>query len=58
MIKCDYRQPVRMTDSIKNKLKECAKLAKKYFKGGKKESDLVQITVLSNECTNTILEAK
>ena len=25
---------------------------------GKKESDLVQITVVSNECTKTILEAK
>ena len=47
-----------MTDSIKNKLKECAKLTKKYFKGGKKDSDLVQITALSNECTKTILEAK
>ena len=47
-----------MTDSIKNKLKEHAKLTKKHFKGGKKESDLVQITALSNECTKTILEAK
>ena len=47
-----------MTDSIKNKLKARAKLTKKYFKGGKKDSDLVQITALSNECTKTILEAK
>ena len=47
-----------MTDSIKNKLKECAKLTKKYFKGGKKDSDLVQINALSNECTKSILEAK
>ena len=58
VIKCDYRQPPWMTDSIKNKLKARAKLTKKYFKGGKKDSDLVQITALSNECTKTILEAK
>ena len=55
--KCDYRQPPWMTDSIKAKLYERAKLTKKYFKGGKKESDLVQITALSNECTKNILEA-
>ena len=47
-----------MTDSIKNKLKERAKLSKKYFKGGKKDSDLVQINTSSNECTKSILEAK
>ena len=39
VIKCDYRQPPWMTDSINNKLKERAKLTKKYFKGGKKDSD-------------------
>ena len=48
MIKCDYRRPRWMADSKKNKLKERAKLTKKYFKCGKKESDLVQITALSN----------
>ena len=58
MIKCDYRQPPWMTDSIKNKLKKRAKLTKKHFKCSKKESDLIQITALSNECTKTILEAK
>ena len=47
-----------MTDSIKNKPKERAKLTKKYFKRGKKDSDLVQINALSNECTMSILEAK
>ena len=47
-----------MTDSIKNKLREYAKLTKKYFKCGKKEFDLAQITAVSNECTKTILEAK
>ena len=47
-----------MTDSIKNKLKERARLTKKYFKGGKKDSDLVQINSLSNECEKTILEEK
>ena len=34
------------------------RLTKKYFKGGKKDSDLVQINALSNECTKSILEAK
>ena len=58
VIKCDYRQPPWVTYSIKNKLKESAKLTKKYFKGGKKDSDLVQINALSNECTKSILEAK
>ena len=43
-----------MTDSIKNKLKERAK----YFKGGKKDSNLVQINALSNECIKSILETK
>ena len=47
-----------MTDSIENKLREQAKLTKKYFKCGKKDSDLTQITAVSNECTKTILEAK
>ena len=56
--KCDYRQPPWMTDSIKIKLKERAKLSKKYFKGGKKDSDLVQINTSSKECTKSILEAK
>ena len=58
MIKCDCRQPPWMTERIKNKLKERAKLTKKYFKCGKKECDLVQITALSNESAKTILEAK
>ena len=58
VIKCDYRQPAWVTYSMKNKLKERAKLTKKYFKGGKKDSDLVQINVLSNECTKSILETK
>ena len=58
MIKCDYRRLPWMTDSIKDKLKERAKLTKKYFKCHKKESNLVQITASSNECTKTILEAK
>ena len=34
------------------------RLTKKYFKCGKKESDLVQVTALSNERRKTILEAK
>ena len=58
VIKCDCRQPPWMTERIKNKLKERAKLTKKYFKCGKKECDLVQITALSNESAKTILEAK
>ena len=48
MISCDYRQPPLITDSTENKLKKRAKLTKKYFKCGKKESYLVQIAALSN----------
>ena len=44
-----------MVGSIKSKLKERAKSTKKYFKSGKKVSDLVQITAASNERTKTIL---
>ena len=51
LIKCDYRQPPWVTYSIKNTLKERAKLRKK-------DSDLVQINALSNECTKSILETK
>ena len=58
VINCDYKQPPWMSESIKSKLKERAKLTKKNVKGGKKDSDLVQINALSNECTKAILEAK
>ena len=58
MVKCDYRQPCWMTNSIKKITKKRAKPTQKYFKGRKKDSDLVQITALSNECTKAILEAK
>ena len=58
VIKCDYILPPGMTDSTKNILKKRAKLTKKYFKGSKKDSDLVQINALSNECTKTILEVE
>ena len=47
-----------MTDSMKNKPKERPKVTKKYFKGGKKDSTLAQVTALSNKCTKTILKAK
>ena len=53
VIKCDYRRPPWMTDFMKIKLKESAKLTKKYFKCGKKRP-----TALPNERTKTILEAK
>ena len=46
-----------MTDSMANKLKERAKLTKQYFKGGKKDSDLVQVYALSNDWTKSISEA-
>ena len=58
VIKCDYRHPPWMTDSIKNKTKERVKLTNKYFRGSKNDTDLVQINPLSNECTKSILEAK
>ena len=58
LLRFDYRQPPWMTDSMKNKPKECPKVTKKCFKGGKKDSTLAQVTALSNKCTNTILKAK
>ena len=57
VIKCDYRQPHWMTDSIKNKLKERAKLTKKYFKGCKKDSDLFKLMHFQINA-KSILEAK
>ena len=57
MIKCDDRQPHWMTDSIKNKLKERAKLTKKYFKGCKKDSDLFKLMHFQINA-KSILEAK
>ena len=47
-----------MTDSMKNEPKERLKVNKKYFKDGKKDSTLAQVTALSNKCTKTILKAK
>ena len=58
LLRFDYRQPPWMTDSMKNKPKERPKVTKKYFKGGKKDSTLAQVTALSNKCTKTILKAK
>ena len=57
MIKCDDRQPHWMTDSIKNKLKERAKLTKKYFKDCKKDSDLFKLMHFQINA-KSILEAK
>ena len=58
VIRFNYRQPPWTTDSMKNKPKERPKVTKKYFKGGKKDSTLAQVTALLNKCTKTILKAK
>ena len=38
-IKCNYRQPPWMTNTIKRSLKECSKFTKCYYKNGQKKSD-------------------
>ena len=57
-IKCDYRQPPRMTDNIKKSLKQRSKLTKIFYKNGQKNSDYIKVLEKSEECTSLIAEAK
>ena len=57
-IKCDYRQPPWMTDSIKRSLKERSKLTKCYYKNYQKQSDHENYLEKSSDCIKEILEAK
>ena len=58
MIKCDYRQPPWMTDSIRKSLNVRSKLTKNFYKNGLKKSDFDKVLVQSELCTKAILEAK
>ena len=57
-IKCDYREPLWMTDKIKTLLKYGNKLTKMFYKNGQKTEDHEKVLQISAECTNEILEAK
>ena len=57
-IKCNYRQPLCMTDNIKNSLKDRSKLTKIFYKNGQRKTDREKVLEKATECTNEILEAK
>ena len=57
-IKCDYRQPPWITNSIKRSLKERSKLTKCYYKNGQKKSGYEKLLEKFSDCTKEILEAK
>ena len=56
-IKCDYRQPPRMNDNIKRKLKQRTKLIKYFYKNDQIKCDYNTIDK-SAECTAEIFEIK
>ena len=47
-----------MTEIVKTKLRERSNLVKRYYKNGKKNTDLEKALTKSNECTKIILAAK
>ena len=57
-IKFIYKNPPWMTEIVKNKLRDHSNLVKRYYKNGKKNTDLEKALTKSNECTKIILAAK
>ena len=57
-IKFNYKDPPWMTEIVKSKLRERSNLVKRYYKNGKKNTDLEKALTKSNECTEIILAAK
>ena len=57
-IKCDYRQPPWINDSIKSSSRQRSKLTKIFYKNGLRKSDHIKVLEKSTECTWKILEAK
>ena len=57
-IKCDYRQPLWMTDNIRKSLKQRSKLTKIFYNNGQRNSDHIKVLEKSEECTSLITEAK
>ena len=57
-IKFNYKDPPWMTETVKSKLRECSNLVKRYYKNGKKNTDLEKVLTKSNECTEFILAAE
>ena len=47
-----------MREIVKSKLREHSNLVKRYYKNGKKNTDLEKAVTKSNECTKIILAAK
>ena len=47
-----------MTETVKSKLRERSNLVKRYYKNGKKNTDLEKALTKSNECAEIILAAK
>ena len=47
-----------MTEIVKSKLREHSNLVKRYYKNGKKNTDLEKALAKSNECTEIILAVK
>ena len=57
-IKFIYKDPAWITETVKSKLRERSNLVKRYYKNGKKNTDLEKALTKSNECTEIILAAK
>ena len=57
-IKFNYKDPPWMTETVKSKLRERSNLVKRYYKNGKKNTDLEKALTKSNECNEIILAAK
>ena len=54
-IKFNYKDPPWMTETVKSKSIERSNLVKRYYKNGKKNTDLEKALTKSNECTEIIL---
>ena len=57
-IKFNYKDRPWVTETVKSKLRERSSLVKRYYKNGKKNTDLEKALTKSNECTEIILAAK
>ena len=57
-IKWDYRQPPRMNENIKRKLKQRTKLIKYFYKNDQIRCDFNKILDKSAECTTEIFDTK
>ena len=49
-IKFNYKDPPWITETVKSKLRERSNLVKRYYRKGKKNTDLKKALTKSNEC--------